>query len=188
MSTRDSLIAAAAGLLDSSGPDGVTLRAVGKCAGVSHNAPYKHFQDKEALLAAVAAQELRVRGAAMQAAVEEAATPLDALRAMVRDHVDWAMRHPRRFHLIFGLWTRYDEELDRAAGETRRLFVQAVRAARESGALRAHDDERTAALLMSLAHGAIDLALGGHLAEDGKGRADPQGLVDDLIAVLSVNP
>ena len=46
------------GLLDEGGVDHVTLREVGRRAGVSHNAPYKHFESKEALLAAIAAREL----------------------------------------------------------------------------------------------------------------------------------
>ena len=63
--TRNSILRAATKLLDQSGPDGVTLRGVAQIAGLSHNAPYKHFQDKEALLAGVAARELRARAAAM---------------------------------------------------------------------------------------------------------------------------
>jgi hypothetical protein len=52
--TRETLVSAAAELLDRGGPDAVTLREVGHLAGVSHNAPYKHFAGKESLLAAVA--------------------------------------------------------------------------------------------------------------------------------------
>jgi AcrR family transcriptional regulator len=58
-STRDRLVEAAAGLLDEGGVPAVTLREVGRRAGVSHNAPYKHFAGKEELLAAVAAAQLR---------------------------------------------------------------------------------------------------------------------------------
>ena len=65
--TRDALVAAAAQLLDEGGPEAVTLREVGHRAGVSHNAPYKHFADKEALLAAVAARELDRRSSALAA-------------------------------------------------------------------------------------------------------------------------
>ena len=51
--TRTLLIDAAADLLDKGGPAEVTLREVGRLAGVSHNAPYKHFDSKEELLSAV---------------------------------------------------------------------------------------------------------------------------------------
>jgi len=45
-----------AALLDSGGPDAVTLREVGARAGVSRGAPYRHFANKESLLTAVAAE------------------------------------------------------------------------------------------------------------------------------------
>ena len=63
-STRDALIDAAAELSAAGGPAAVTLREVGRRAGVSHNAPYKHFADKEELLAAVAARDLARRAVA----------------------------------------------------------------------------------------------------------------------------
>ncbi|HEY0686581.1 MAG TPA: TetR/AcrR family transcriptional regulator [Steroidobacter sp.] len=183
--TRDSILSAAGELLDQAGPDGVTLRAVAHIAGLSHNAPYKHFQDKEALLAAVAAKELRTRGAAMAAVLAKAADPLSALRRLMHDHVRWAMRYPHRFRLIFGRWDRYDDDLGEAAEATRRLFVESIAVARSNGLIEPGDNERTAALLMSLTHGAIDLALDGHLAADGKGRSNPCDLIDDLIDLLA---
>ena len=58
MGTRDNLVKEAARLLDEGGQTAVTLRAVGKAAGVSHNAPYRHFEDRSNLLAAIAQQDL----------------------------------------------------------------------------------------------------------------------------------
>jgi AcrR family transcriptional regulator len=53
--TRRALLDAAADLLDTGGPDAVTLRAVGARAGVTRGAPYRHFPDKDSLLTAIAA-------------------------------------------------------------------------------------------------------------------------------------
>jgi AcrR family transcriptional regulator len=55
ITTDKRLIEAAAKLLDAGGEEAVTLRTVGHTPGVSHNAPYKHFANRSALLAAVAA-------------------------------------------------------------------------------------------------------------------------------------
>jgi AcrR family transcriptional regulator len=52
--TRERLIEAAAELRDRGGPAAVTLREVGRIAGVSRSAPYRHFSDKGALLAVIA--------------------------------------------------------------------------------------------------------------------------------------
>jgi hypothetical protein len=40
---------------------------------------------------------------------------------------------------------------------------------------------RSTALILATAHGAVDLALAGHLSRTGKGRADPHDLVDDVL-------
>ncbi|MCR4265030.1 TetR/AcrR family transcriptional regulator [Nitratireductor sp. ZSWI3] len=185
--TRDSILAAATELLDLSGPDGVTLRGVAQIAGLSHNAPYKHFQDKEALLAAVAAQELRARTAVMIAVSAASNDPLSAFQQMAHDHVRWGLKYPNRFGLIFGRWERYDEDLAQAANETLRLFVESIAALRKNDQIRPGDDQRTAAMFMALMHGSINMALSGHLSEDGKGRSDPHGLIDDLIEMLRSN-
>ncbi|MCW4463572.1 TetR/AcrR family transcriptional regulator [Sphingomonas sp. BT-65] len=184
--TRDTILAAAAELLDQSGPEGVTLRGVAQIAGLSHNAPYKHFRDKEALLAGVAARELRVRTAAMAGTIAASSDPLTALRELAYDHIRWGLQYPNRFRLIFGRWERHDEDLADAASETLRLFIEAIALVRSAGKIRPGDNERTAALLMSLIHGAMEMALGGHLSAEGKGRSDPQGLVDDLIDMLKM--
>jgi AcrR family transcriptional regulator len=177
-STRDRLVAAAAKLLDEGGPAAVTLRDVGKAAGVSHNAPYRHFADKHALLAAVAARELARQGANL------AETGAGDVQAMLQGYVRWAMRYPERFRLTFGRWERDDAGLGEAAGGARRGLVAAVASAQGRGELRKGDPERLASLLLALAHGAADLALAGHLSADGKGRADPEDLVADLFAYL----
>jgi len=181
VSTRDAIVTAAGDLLDEAGPEAVTLRAVAQRVGVSHNAPYKHFADKEALLAAVAAAELRRRA---DAAPKPGRDPVAELKRMARDYVRWAVRHPARFKLTFGSWTRHDPDLGEAAHAARMRFVDAVAAAQGAGALPAGDPERVAALLLALGHGAADLALGGHLSRDGKGHADPEDLVDDLFALF----
>ncbi len=177
-STRERLVDAAAKLLDRGGPAAVTLREVGKAAGVSHNAPYRHFADKDALLAAVAARELARQGANL--AVGGGADVV----ALLQGYVRWAMRYPERFRLTFGRWERDDETLGEAAGGARRALVAAVAAAQRRGQLPKGDPERLASLLLALAHGAADLALAGHLSVKGKGRADPQDLIADLFAYL----
>ena len=180
LGTRDRLINAAARLLDQGGPGAVTLRAVGAAAGVSHNAPYRHFADKDALLAAIAARELARQGANL---VQAGGSAID-VRTMLQGYVRWAKRYPERFHLTFGRWEREDAELADAAGGARGAFNAAVAAAQTSGELPTGDPERLASLLLALAHGAADLALAGHLSGPGKGGADAEDLVADLFAYL----
>lgn len=178
--TRDALIAAATDLLDGGGVDAVTLREVGRRAGVSHNAPYKHFADKQALLAAVAARELAEFASSVRLTADEQRTPGSALKAIVLNYVAWSLRHPQRFRLVFGPWTVASPELTEQAGTSWAVLVAAVAAAQESGELPAGDPQRVAALIRATAQGAVTLALTGHLSVEGKGHAEPADLVHDL--------
>src|SRR6266545_4523179 len=180
---RDRLIAAATELLDQGGPSIVTLREVGRLAGVSHNAPYKHFADKEDLLAAVAAREL-ARQSRSGARRLQAESPHERLRNMMHAYVKWATRYPYRFKLTFGSWSVDSSELDVAATAARAHLVHAVEQAQQDHSLPAGDPERVTALILAVAHGAVDLSLSGHLSAEGKGHANPTDLVDDLLAHL----
>lgn len=182
--TREALVAAAAQLLDEGGPEAVTLREVGHRAGVSHNAPYKHFADKEALLAAVAARELNRRGSALTALAGRRQPPGAAVRAVMRGYVAWALEFPQRFKLVYGSWSKGSDELAAAAGSARALLVGVVAEAQRAGQLPAGDPDRLASLLLALVHGAVDLALAGHLSPAGKGHAAPDDLAGDLLGYL----
>lgn len=183
-STRDVLLDSALRLLDAGGVEAVTLREVGIGAGVSHNAPYKHFANKEALLAAVAARELSERAMQFANLVMRQPDPVQRVRAVLHGYTDWAREHPARFKLVFGRWTNESPELAEVAHNAQQALTTLVAEAQSDRALPGGDPERMAALLRALAHGAADLAAAGHLAADGKGRAAPADLIDDLLAYL----
>jgi AcrR family transcriptional regulator len=182
--TRDRLVAIAAELLDSGGPAAVTLREVGKRAGVSHNAPYKHFASKEDLLAAIASRELNYQAKAMSMTQRGNRSPLESLRSLMHGYVRWAQDHPQRFRLTFGAWTHGSEELGAAAVSSRGSLISIVAAAQAAHQLPGGNPDRIASLMLALAHGAVDLALAGHLSVTGKGSADPEMLVDDFFKLL----
>jgi AcrR family transcriptional regulator len=175
--TRDALVDAATALLEEGGVAAVTLREVGRRAGVSHNAPYKHFADKEDLLAAVAARHLRQARAPR-------ATGIEAVNAILRGFVRHSLAHPQLFKLTYGPWQTGSPELVAAVEAARSSFLAAVEAAQADGDLPPGDPERVGGLLLALARGAVDMALDGHLSPDGKGHAAPADLVDDLLAYL----
>jgi len=186
--TRTLLVTAAADLLDLGGPAAVTLREVGRRAGVSHNAPYKHFKSKEDLLAAIASRELDRQSRAMGAAVSRTGRPIEKLRRLMHGYIRWARAHPQRFRLTFGSWTQDSQELGAAASRSRARLIDLAHTAQHAGELPPGNPERIAYLMLSLAHGAVDLALAGHLSAKGKGAADPEMLIDDLLSLLRPDP
>jgi AcrR family transcriptional regulator len=183
--TRSALVRAAAGLLEERGIGGVTLRAVGERAGVSRQAPYRHFADKEELLSVVAAGHFGRLGAEMAEAGEAADGPFERLEAMVEAYVRFVLANPFRARLMFGPEVKHSPHpgLHEAAVAPYDGLVRAIVACQEASELPAGDPVELAALMYATSHGAVDLALSGH-AEEEKGLDDPARIVRSLLARL----
>ncbi len=97
---RRVLVRRALAVLERDGADALSLRALAREADVSHAAPYNHFADKDALLAALAAEGFRRFTAAMTEAA--AAAPAAPLAAIGAAYVAFAHAHPALFRLMFG--------------------------------------------------------------------------------------
>jgi AcrR family transcriptional regulator len=91
------LLQAAGKILEKEGIAALTIRALARRAGVSHAAPSRHFPDRDALLAALAAE-----GFAQLGAAQKAAAASGGLRAMGEAYVAFALENPQRFRLLFG--------------------------------------------------------------------------------------
>ncbi|MGA8245892.1 MAG: TetR/AcrR family transcriptional regulator [Nocardioides sp.] len=104
---RPVLVDTAVELARTTGPDGVVLREVARRAGVSHNAAYRHFQDRAALLAEVSGcamgdleQAMTARIAAVTLA-DPTERAVERLRETGRAYVAFALREPGLFAVAF---------------------------------------------------------------------------------------
>lgn len=104
---RPVLVDTAVELARTTGPDGVVLREVARRAGVSHNAAYRHFADRAALLAEVSDRAMADLEQAMRTRIEAVtltdptARALERLRETGRAYVDFALREPGLFAVAF---------------------------------------------------------------------------------------
>jgi len=160
---------------------------VGAAAGVSRTAPYRHFADKEELLAAVAARALHTLGAEMLRSRDAAGDdPRARLEAVLTAYVDGALAHPALYRLIFSEDTarREHAELLDAGGAGFAVLAAAVTEARDARVLPSTGDAtRLTAVLWSAAHGVADLVLAGH-GTAAKGTDDPRELVRLLLRLI----
>jgi len=102
---RPALLRAAGKILEQEGREAISLRDLARRAGVSHNAPYRHFADRGALLAALAEEGYALLAQAL------AGKPW---REQAVTYVHFALANPARFGLMF---TRpVPEELRRLVG------------------------------------------------------------------------
>ncbi|HNA22145.1 MAG TPA: TetR/AcrR family transcriptional regulator, partial [Agitococcus sp.] len=102
-SLRDALISAAVQRLQSDGIAKLSLRALAADVGVSPTAVYRHFEDKSALLAAIACDGFVGLTQNMHKYLGH--EPCDALVALKRigiGYVDYAIHHPAHYRLMFG--------------------------------------------------------------------------------------
>lgn len=94
---RNALLRAAAGLIETVGAAGLSLRQVAERAGLSRQAPYNHFADKEALLAEVVREGFERLGAT----VGGMETSPDALARAADAYIGFAQASPALFRLMF---------------------------------------------------------------------------------------
>ena len=163
---REVLLASAVRLIAEAGPGGFTLREVARRAGVSHNAPYRHFQDRDALLAAVAAQGyLELNDAMLQAANQQSDALIRLKRAGLA-YVAFALRRPEHFTIMFET-AAFSKELHPEAAAASELAFSTlgnlVEACETTGQMTPGDPLQLALLAWTMVHGIAKLAITGRL-------------------------
>jgi AcrR family transcriptional regulator len=100
---RGALIHAALGMVTEEGASDFTLREVARRAGVSHMAPYNHFEDKSALLAEVAALGLESLTQTLETAARgQRRSARLAFGDIVAAYIRFGVEHPAHYRLMFG--------------------------------------------------------------------------------------
>lgn len=183
-STQDRLIVAAAKLLDAGGSSAVTLRAVAQAVGVSHNAPYKHFRDRNAILAAVAEADFGELTDAFLKAGEHP-KPQAALKQAIGAFFAYGRKHPSRYRLLFSDpdIAAHGGSMEQAAMRTMQAFARLVAAYQQKGHAQELPLKMVTALLYSTMHGLMDLELGGRGKAE-KGLSKIETVVDLLLRLL----
>lgn len=176
--TRQSLLDAAGALLDTGGPDAVTLREVGARAGVSRSAPYRHFANKETLLTALATNAMNQLGDTLARLSAGDDPPEQSLRAAMLSLVGIGRARPHLYRLMFTTPAGDPTAAVRAAERTQDLFLDLV--ARIVGRQLAR---HYGALLLTTAHGATSFESSGHFVWE-KWQTNAEQLIDTMIALL----
>jgi len=179
---KQALIDAAIALIAEVGTHGFTLREVARRAGVSHNAPYRHYRDRDELLAVVAMQGFE-RSAAMQRSAGRGSGTLERLRFCGRGYVDFALRWPQHFSVMFDLPSSREKYPEYAAAgqEAFDTLLACIVACQEAKALPTQDPELLALTAWSLVHGIAKLAISQHLPF---GRAAAREFADQAAKIL----
>jgi AcrR family transcriptional regulator len=187
---RQALVRSALEILSEAGVAGLSLRAAARRADVSAMAPYRHFADKEALLAAAAEYGFQQLGARLTAAIAMAVDPRAGLVALGVAYVVFARDEPSLFKLMFGPTIEKKSAhpaLDEAGCACFDALRHAVEAARFGD--READLDDVSLACWSLVHGLASLIVDGRLAEEDAGSAEAVAtrltwLMRDALAAL----
>jgi AcrR family transcriptional regulator len=164
---RDALIRSAREILESEGYEALTLRAAARRAGVSQAAPYNHFADKAALLAAIAALGFKEFAAAMRKEMDAAVDPQARLNATGIAYVAFATSNPGLFKLMFGSSVHQssgDADLDAARTSAYEVLRGAVHSVRQSISGDAMHDEIESLRSWAFVHGLATMMNAGTIA------------------------
>lgn len=155
---RGALVGAAMDLLEEGGEAELSLRAVARRAGVSPAAPYRHYDDREALVSAVAAVGYRELAERLAAAHPSPSTP-DELASAAVAYVQFALERPALFRIMFGQPCDRDSDERVAATAAVSLYVRGI----VERTFPQADSEALATAVWALVHGLAFLHLDGKL-------------------------
>ena len=171
---HNALVDAALTILRDVGPAAISLRAVARQAGVSAMAPYRHFSDKEALLASVAALGFELFARRLRQATARERDPRSALVAQGLAYIRFARDEAPLFRLMFGpviSGAEAMETLATAGAPAYAVLRDAVRALQPDATAGTHDDMTLAC--WSIVHGLACLLV------DGKaGHGQPPAVIE----------
>jgi AcrR family transcriptional regulator len=154
---RNELLDTAEDHLSGGGIEGLSLRALARAVGVSQTAPYRHFNDKSELLAALAVRGYHSLLQELEAAGRRAgANPIEQMHAFAHSYVNYAISHPDLFKLMFGPALQPLEEypeLHQASRDTYELVREIMRRGIDQDIFRDEDDHYMANAGWSGIHG-----------------------------------
>ena len=167
---RQALIDAAVQLVEEGGADKVSVREAAKRAGVSPGAPFRHFNNKTALMTAVAEQAMSRFRAEITNAVENLATddPIERFAAIGVAYLRWAIRNPTHFQIISTRslidWDS-SESLRHDNEAVRSLLEASMAEAQRRSMLRSNDIADTQIAARALVYGLARMCIDGHFAQ-----------------------
>ena len=183
---RRALIDAALQLAAEGGPAAVSVREAARRAGVSPGAPFRHFESRDALMMAVAAEAQRRFRAEIAAALAEAPAddPLSRYRGFGLAYLRWAIRNPAYFEIISsGRYFDHDgaAELSRDNAELITMTERMLAEAFAKGALRTGELKPVLIAGRALVYGFARMKIDGHFPRWGIAEAEAERAAEAIL-------
>jgi AcrR family transcriptional regulator len=165
---RDRVLEASVDLIEQGGLEALSLREVARRAGVSHQAPYHYFADREAILAAICERGFATLAQKVAEAYRSGDKATERIERATIAYVRFAVDHPAHFRVMFRPELVHHEahsNVSDAAAEAFGLVPAMIRDAMAEGLPVEPNLEAVTAMIWSFAHGYACLLLDGPLAK-----------------------
>lgn len=188
---KNALIQAGVEILSKEGIEGLSLRKVAQRAGVSHNAPYSHFPDKQSLIAAISTEGFKQLYDELDRAVSSYQNdPKRQLQEGARAYVQFAMTHTDTFKIMFSGILEKEKEYPAFVEISLKTFqrvVNIVRACQAANVLGSGSPEIMAVTVWGQVHGIVSLALEGQVSHTILDRHPVQDIVFFAIEQITLS-
>jgi len=164
---KNALIKAAIDILSKEGVHGLSLRKTAQKAGVSHTAPYSHFADKQALIAAVSTEGFKIISEDLDAVIKRyRGKPVRQLVEGCWAYIQFALKDPAHFKVTISGVLEREKDYPAFVEMTNKSFgqiIQIVENCQAAGLLRPGPSDVEAINVWSMAHGFVSLLLEGQI-------------------------
>lgn len=185
---RSALLLAALEVISDIGPQGLTIREVARRAGVSHAAPYRHFEDKDEMILAIVEQGFALMQSTVQKEQSQAEDdPVNQFAATGLGYINFALQHPAYYRVMFSgdlLSTTGHVSLQHTSAEALQDMVSQIEQCQTLGIVREGDAVMQALTIWSTIHGYVSLVNDnriGHLVDIENA---PDTIRDAVLAIL----
>jgi AcrR family transcriptional regulator len=183
---KNALIGAGIEILSKEGVAGLSLRKVAHRAGVSHAAPYAHFVDKQALIAAISTEGYRRLYEAIRTAAERhQGDPAAQLVEGAWAYVKFALEDPDHYTVTMSGVVEKEQEypaLVEMSKQSFALVLEIVESCQKKGVLRKGPTDLVAVGIWSLMHGLVSLLLENQISRSVRDRLSVRAM---LVATLN---
>ena len=182
---KNALIRAGVEILAEEGLRSLSLRKVAKQAGVSHAAPYAHFKDKQALIAAISTEGFKQLYSQIESVKEKYIDqPETLLIETAWAYFQFAFNEPDRFKLMFS--SALEKEADypdfvEISHENFAQLVEIVEICQKGGVLKQGIPNMIAVGIWSTVHGYTSLILESQIPRSAIGEHDLKELLIQTI-------
>src|ERR1700730_12296957 len=185
---RNALVVTALELIATKGARALSLREVARATGVSHASTYRHFPNKESVLATIAEQGFRELTQQMRsAALQSPSAPLQSLHRVGVAYVAFGVAHPHHLQTMLGdliaSHAAYPSLLE-ASSAAFEVLASSVRAGQKAGLIRESDERLVSLAAWSQVHGLALQIASGQIPPEGTAPLQPDTLADNVLNLL----